>query len=109
MLRNRLGNSGPIAYSCEECEVTFPAMNGGDTPTITFPVQSPLKPGAAVFVTIDEVNTPGGPAPYFLIMQSAVQAVGTASITVYAIIGQPSQNFELHVLIVAHNLEQCGT
>lgn len=78
-------------------------------PTFTFPVMSRMKPGAAVYITIDEVNTEGGPAPYFLLMQSAVQSVGTVSITVYALLGQPEQVFECHVLIMAHDLNQCAS
>jgi len=109
MLENRLGNSGAISSTTEQVAVTVPPSLSGDEPIVTFDVLSPIKPGAAVYISFDEASASGGPSPYFLVLQAAVTAIGQVTVTFYVIVEFDSPlTVQAHVNIQAHDLEQCG-
>ena len=95
----RRSDVGDILMTVEEVEVLFPATQGGNPIDVTFDVQSPLTPGAAVYLTLTQ------PFPNILLLQTGAEVISVGSIHAQwynAIDFAQDQTLPVHVLIAEH-------
>ena len=97
--------SGVIAKSTEEVPISFPPGGPNTFVNVTFAVNSPLKPGAAVIITLRQTFN-----FTFLVCTSAdLSAIGTVDAVFFNVGGLPGPGNTIiqgHVLISAHEIEQ---
>jgi hypothetical protein len=102
MITSRLSPTGPIIQTVEQRTVTIPPTAGNTFVDFTVNVQSPLKPGAAVFLSFTRN------ASLFLVSANAeLTAPGVVTATAFDVVGNVNPvDVEVHILIAAHDSSQ---
>lgn len=96
--------SGPVYQSTEQHIVTIPPTPANTFVTVDIPVDSPLLPGSAVFLSVtQDINLPS-----FMVPASAdVTSLGHVTASFFNVVGNiADQDIEVHILVSAHERSQ---